>query len=129
MARWMVEGSCDSGGNPAVERRVDPLLLVRDVFWSSVHSLSRPERLRLHFARAANQDLDARFGFFQLLAAGFAQLHAAFEQFQGALQRKLAAFHFLDDGFQLLESSLETSRARSRRSSAGSAVVFDMDLL
>ena len=27
-----------------------------------------------------------------------------------ALQRKLAAFHFLDDGFQLLKTSLEAER-------------------
>ena len=65
------------------------------------------ERLGLDFARAPHQDFDARFGFFQLLAAGVAQLHAALEQFEGALQRQLAAFHFLDDGFQLLESRLE----------------------
>jgi len=61
----------------------------------------------MNLARALHQHFNARFGFFQLFAAGVAELHAALEQLQGALQRKLAAFHFLDDGFQLLKSGLE----------------------
>ena len=61
----------------------------------------------MNFSGALHQHFDAGFGFFQLFAAGITELHAALEQFQGALQRKLAAFHFLDDGFQLLKSGLE----------------------
>ena len=80
------------------------------------------ERLRLDFARALHQDFDAGFGLFQLLAAGVAELHAALEQFERALQRQLAAFHFLDDGFQLLESGLEAEG----RFGGGSGGVFDM---
>ncbi len=64
----------------------------------------------MNFAGALHQNFNASLGFFQLFAAGVAQLHAALEQFKGALQRKLAALHFLDDGFQLLKSGLETER-------------------
>ena len=69
----------------------------------------------MNLAGTLHQNFDARFGLFQLFAAGIAELHAALEQFQGALQRELAAFHFLDDGFQLLKSGLEAEGCVFRR--------------
>ena len=38
------------------------------------------------------------------------KLHSFFEQLQRALQRQIAALHFLDDRFELLESGLEAGR-------------------
>jgi hypothetical protein len=61
-------------------------------------------------AGTAHEDLDASLGGFELLAAAFAELHAAFEELDGALQRKVARFHFADDLLELLETGFEGER-------------------
>ena len=61
------------------------------------------ERLGDDLALFADQHFDARFGLFQLLAAGIAETHAALKEFDGAIQRQVAGFQFLDDLFQLVE--------------------------
>src|SRR5215475_3771573 len=98
--------------NHAVQRSLDALLLVGDVMverhtWASLRVW---KRLRLHFAGAARKNLDARFGFLELPPAGLAELGAALEKLQGALQRQIAGLHFLDDGFELLETRFEGER-------------------
>ena len=65
------------------------------------------------FVALADQHFDARLGLFQLLAASFAEPHSFFEQLERALQRQVAALHFLDDQFELLESGLEAGRGFS----------------
>jgi hypothetical protein len=102
-----------------VKRRVDCLLPRSDVVgerhtFGGGSGLIGPERLGLHSiftcsgACAAHQDFDARLGLFKLFAASIAQLHAALEQFEGPLERQLAALHFFDNAFELLETDLET---------------------
>ena len=61
----------------------------------------------LHLVAFPHQDFDAGFGFFQLLAAGLAQLHSLLEKLQRALQRQVAALHFFDDGLQFLQAGFE----------------------
>ena len=58
-------------------------------------------------AATPRQNLHARLRFFELLAAGLAQLHAFFEQFQRLIERQIAGLELLDDGLQFGESSLE----------------------
>jgi len=65
------------------------------------------ERLGLDFAFLADERFDAGFGLFQLLAAGVAQTHALFEEFDRALQREIAGLQFFDDFFQFVEAGLE----------------------
>jgi len=69
-----------------------------------------PERFRDDLPVFANQHSDARFGLFELFAAGFAQSHTALEQLQRALQREVAPFELLDDCFELIETGLECFR-------------------
>jgi hypothetical protein len=64
----------------------------------------------LYLARAAHQDFHASFGFFKLLTARVAQLHAALEEFDGALKGEFAAFHLFHNRFQLLQADLESER-------------------
>ena len=67
----------------------------------------------------ADQHFDARLRLFELFAAGVAQAHAALEKFQGAFQREIAAFQFLDHLFEFIEAGLEDwYRLRIRRLSA-----------
>ena len=82
-------------------------MLLGEVF-AKVHAFFLgTERLGLDFALLADEHFDARFGLFQLLAAGVAEAHAAFEEFERALQRQIAGLQFLDDFFQFVEAGLE----------------------
>jgi hypothetical protein len=90
----------------AIQVRVDQFLLLREVV-AKVHAFSGRIRLGLDFAFFADEHFDAGFGLFQLLAAGVAEAHAFFEEFQGALQGEIAGLQFLDDLFQFVEAGLE----------------------
>jgi hypothetical protein len=84
-------------------------LLLGEVF-AQVHAgfgFFGAERLGGELALFADQHFDARLGGFQLRAAAIAEPHAALEQRQRALQRKVAAFQFLDHLFQLVERGFE----------------------
>src|ERR1700722_5219290 len=87
------------------------------------------EWLGLHLARAAHQDLHARFRLLQLFAAGFAELYAALEKFECAFQGKFAALHLLHDGFQGLETGFKTQwRLVRHRYIIGRALACDVEM-
>ncbi len=69
--------------------------------------LGRLKRLGGNLITAAGEYLDARFGFFELLAALFGQSHAALEKFEGAFERQVARLEFADDFLQLLKRDFE----------------------
>ena len=106
MARWMVSGGCVSGGDQAIEFGVDQLLLLGEVF-AQVHAFSGRNGSGCDLALLADQHFDARFGLFQLFAAGVAEAHAVLEELERALQRKIAGLQFLDDLFQFVEAGFE----------------------
>src|SRR5271163_2662716 len=113
MARWMVAGFSDSAGTHR-SSAWSTRFCCAAVYSSSVIraglGLCIAEWLGLHFARAAHQDFNARFSLFELFTAGFAELYAALEKLQGALQGKVAALHFLHNGLERLETSFKTER-------------------
>src|SRR5580692_2921572 len=106
----MVAGFSDSGGTRRAS--ASSTLLCRSAMYSvniiRYDSLVGSKRLRLHFTAPAHQYFDASFSLFELFAAGFAELHSAFEQLQRALKRQFPALHFLDDRLQLLKAGFET---------------------
>ena len=63
--------------------------------------------LGLVCALLADEHLDARFRVFELFSAGFAELHAAGEQFEGTVEREISRFQFLDYFLQFVERSFE----------------------
>jgi uncharacterized protein (TIGR03435 family) len=50
---------------------------------------------------------DARFGFFELLAAGFAQLHSSGEEIERAVEGEIARFEFFDYFFEFVQRGFE----------------------
>jgi len=68
---------------------------------------SRTERFRLVCSLLADQHLHAGLGFFELGAAGVAQLHAAREQIERAIERQVAGFEFFDHFFEFVERGFE----------------------
>jgi hypothetical protein len=66
------------------------------------------ERFGGQFAiRFFEEDLDAAFGFFELLLAFAGELDALFEEFHGVVERELWAFEAADDFFEADEGFLE----------------------
>ena len=118
MARWMVCGRRRFGRDQAVELGVDGFLLPRQVF-AKVHvpDFSGRKGSADHLAVAADQHFDARFGLFQLLAAGVAEPHAALEEFKRAFEREIAGFQLLDDFFEFVETGFK--RCGGRRAGRG----------
>jgi len=74
--------------------------------------LVRRERRRLDFALFLEQYLHASFRFLELLAAGAGQGNAPLEEFEGALERQIAALQFLYHLVELVDAGLE-GRQRS----------------
>src|SRR5580693_8497855 len=107
----MVAGSSDSGGTQR-SSAWSTRFCCAAVYSSSVIrrglGFCIAEWLRLHFARAAHQDLHARFRLLKLFPAGFAELDTALEEFERAFQGKVAALHLLHDGLQRLETGFKT---------------------
>src|SRR5712692_7795781 len=68
------------------------------------------ERFGLQLSVFPDQQLYAGFGLFELLAAGFAQRHAPFEQLERSFKLQVAGFQFLDYLFQLVETAFESWR-------------------
>jgi hypothetical protein len=82
---------------------------------AKVHAFSGTERLRLDFAFLADEHFDARFGLFELFAAGVAEAHAFFKQLEERSSGRSPA-----------SSSLTTFSSSSRpqkRTSPGFAIV------
>ena len=109
MARWMVSGRRGFRRHQAVQLRIHQPLLPGEVF-AQVHAFSDFSGRNGSAAILPSlrmQHFDARFGLFQLLAAGIAEAHAALEELERALQRQVAAFQFLDHLFELVERGFE----------------------
>src|SRR5262245_15774513 len=86
-------GGC--GRRQTIQLGIHETLLLNKII-AQVHAsrLARVERLGSYLAVFADEHLNARFGFFELLAAGFAQLHAALEELDRTLEGEVTAVQF-----------------------------------
>src|ERR1035441_1921562 len=108
MARWMVSGETDSAGTKVSRCRSMSSCWVRRYCGRFMRKLSgRLKGFGDGLVASASQRFHACLGLFELLAALFAQAHAAFEEFERLFERKVARLKFADDLLHFLEGGFE----------------------